>query len=1028
VFHQGLYVDSYTEGDITVDGNKVSVTAHDGYYVKTVTWNSAAELAGTEAITPHFITPSADGYYYVPASEAVVYVNFDSSSENVKVSFSMKGHGTALDPQYRQFGEKVVRPDNPTAEGYVFLGWYTESGCKKLYDFNTVLDKSLRKASGHYSLLLYAGWASASEMSGTCGDNLTWEFTKSEGSLDYDLLEISGSGAMKDYSVASKVPWYSLRYKIKKVSISDGVTTIGDKAFYSCENLTSITIPDGVTIIGDDAFSKCKSLTSITIPDHVTSIGKSAFNYCSQLTSLTIPASVTSIGKNAFGGCSGVTTLTVDMNTINKGVFSTFKNLTTLTIGDNVKTIGEKAFTGFKNLTTLNLGNNVETIGDNAFPSLKFLTSDIIIPTSVTSIGKNVFSSVASGKNNPDIRITTAKDSKLTYIGSNAFAKSNAYIDLRESGLLTNIGQNKSSSQKASTKVFDGYLKQVILPSSVIRISKKTIKPKKATGPVYFPVPEDKILFVNGGEYKEDLNNERFANLSIYNPKSDITLNLLNGPTAKNAITITDGICEAYYPGMIPEPITGARPGETVVLSCDGEKIPIDKYVTEFNITKTDGGTFKATANEDNTDYTFIMPNEAVTVTATLSDQETFILDLTSEDQVIVPENVLMLMQTLMGYTDYDQTLKNQCIDMNRDGMPDLELRQPVEDGKWADPNDEFSNDFSVKRLTGVDQVTKNYLLTFDYPVRYRFNKVLVKLNNSYPEQEQPKLELLDDGYDNSTTITSWADGTTNHNVYITERTLYKDDDWNTLCLPFDVTIAGSVLDATGVEARKLTSASIEGTTLTLNFSDPVTKLEAGVPYIIKWTAAAQDIYEPAFYNVTVPDIGITDADRADENAHALMEAKLDAFLANKGYDNGADKGGLRVRFLGTFSSVRFQTEDKSILLLGAKNKLYWPKPVTKDPTQPWSDKNPYIYPELHAFRAYIKIGDDTQLAREFTTFNFSFGDEEAQSITDAVANSSLFTIHSSLSEWYTLDGRKLDKQPTKSGLYIHNGNKVVIK
>ena len=89
--------------------------------------------------------------------------------------------------------------------------------------------------------------------------------------------------------------------------IPDGVTNIGDSAFFGCSGLTSVTIPDSVTGIGSSAFRGCSGLTSVTIPDSVTTIGDSAFRDCRGLTSVTIPDGVTSIGDSAFSGCSGLT-------------------------------------------------------------------------------------------------------------------------------------------------------------------------------------------------------------------------------------------------------------------------------------------------------------------------------------------------------------------------------------------------------------------------------------------------------------------------------------------------------------------------------------------------------------------------------------------------------------------------------------------------------------------------------------------------------------------------------------------------
>lgn len=94
---------------------------------------------------------------------------------------------------------------------------------------------------------------------------------------------------------------------LTEYTIPNSVTSIGDLAFYCCNNLTSVTIPDSVTTIGEMAFaansSGNSSLTTITIPDSVTSIGDYAFSLCDNLKSVTIGKSISTIGDGAFSDC-----------------------------------------------------------------------------------------------------------------------------------------------------------------------------------------------------------------------------------------------------------------------------------------------------------------------------------------------------------------------------------------------------------------------------------------------------------------------------------------------------------------------------------------------------------------------------------------------------------------------------------------------------------------------------------------------------------------------------------------------------
>lgn len=82
--------------------------------------------------------------------------------------------------------------------------------------------------------------------------------------IDNGVLTISGSGDMDDYEVTSDIPWYSQRLNINKIIISNGITSIGTKAFYGCINATIAEIPETVIKIGENAFKNCDEISIVS--------------------------------------------------------------------------------------------------------------------------------------------------------------------------------------------------------------------------------------------------------------------------------------------------------------------------------------------------------------------------------------------------------------------------------------------------------------------------------------------------------------------------------------------------------------------------------------------------------------------------------------------------------------------------------------------------------------------------------------------------------------------------------------------
>lgn len=211
----------------------------------------------------------------------------------------------------------------------------------------------------------------AAEESGSCGANVVWTY-------DDGTLTIEGSGAMTDYASRSEQPWADLAEDITAIRVNNGVTKVGDYAFYYCYNASAVILASSVTEIGEAAFWGCASLDGVTLPENLTAIGDFAFGSCADLNDLAVPASVTSLGDRVFEGCSDLNSAVIlaEVETLGARTFFNCRSLTAVYLNAALQSIEQDAFTNCTSLTDLYVSGDLTAWaptaadGNGAFTSL----------------------------------------------------------------------------------------------------------------------------------------------------------------------------------------------------------------------------------------------------------------------------------------------------------------------------------------------------------------------------------------------------------------------------------------------------------------------------------------------------------------------------------------------------------------------------------------------------------------------------------------------------------------------------------
>ena len=345
------------------------------------------------------------------------------------------------------------------------------------------------------------------------------------------LLELT-CGTPANIGSSKPTGYYKMeKTNIENITLPEGITSIGQWAFYKCVNLKSVTIPDSVTNINSWAFYNCSSLESLTIPDSVKVIGNETFYNCKSLTSIRIPDGVTIIGNYTFSGCT---------------------NLTSITIPSSVTSIEKYAFWGCNNLFVIR--NNSDLKFDMGSDSYGYVAKNAMM----------IYNKDGS------IIYKESKDGVPYYITSDGFAFS---VENGEYILIKYIGNNETITLPLTANGKDytvkmestGKAKNVIIPNEMTKIDDSAFK--NCTGLTSITIPDSVMSIGDSAFY----NCCSLTSIAIPDSVTSIGDSAFEGCNGLTSITIPDSVtsigscafrdCSSLESIAIPNSVTSIGDG-----------------------------------------------------------------------------------------------------------------------------------------------------------------------------------------------------------------------------------------------------------------------------------------------------------------------------------------------------------------------------------------------------------------------------------------------------------------------------------
>ncbi len=843
-------------------------------------------------------------------------------------------------------------------------------------------------------------------------------------------------------------PWYNTWYN----SQPNGMVYMGKIAYKYKGDMpvdANITIASGTLGIADAAFKDCVSLTSITLPNGLINIGSNAFYGCSGLTSITVPNSVTRIGKNAFIGTSWYNSQPNGLVYAGKVAYrykGSMPDYTCIVIKEGTLGISDYAFYGYSGLASVDIPKSVTAIGFRAFSSCSNLKSVTARMTQPLIISSYDFSTAISDNYN-DATLCVPIGSKDAYEAVEGWRNFEKIVEFSD---ISSLG-NTLYFDKADVRI--GGQKTLSVKM------KNAVEAEGFDFKLYLP---DGFSFALDGNGMPEtvLSTERTtaSNTDMFSCaiQSDGALRVIgastgghvisgsDGEVARVKINIADSIKEDAYPVILKDIVIS-----DVNASCyevDSVKSTLDAFsyvLGDANRdTKVNVGDFTSAAHHilDRTPETF-----NVRAADANDDGKINVADLTAIAHLILYGTIerpslssRVMKKVATDISGLDNAIYIDPISLSAGAQHTLsvEMKNAVEaEGFGFDltlpEGMTFATDgdnnplvtLSTERTNSAKTNSFSYTILANGSLRVfgastvgqsisgsdgEIVRIVINIDGSVAEGDYPLLlsniSISDvnalsydiDQVEATVTVTPFVDdrivldensttsieNATNVNVRVL-RTI-NANEWSTICLPFSMTEA-QVYDAFGdnVELADFVSYTSEKDVgdnivgISVGFSD-VTAMEANHPYIIKVSNRIDE------FSVEGVDIVVEDEPCTD-------------------FDNG--KSGKNYVWYGSFTGTYYaQTTVPNLCLFLSGNKFWYSTGQTK----------------MKAFRGYFDF-EDKLAAVEQANARVALRVKDRTAGLKEVVNSKKETV------CFDLQGRRI-KSPTKKGLYVVNGKKMVIR